>query len=178
MWENQKTCVRACKHDRIPNPECFYTHARRVLAYPPVFFDFPACGGRDGVTTTGRAMFAWQMASILSSSENNNIRLYAQWAAFVFTGRSDAKEASEQVGRAIHLRVLQRSASKRSFFHLPMVKSSVLLWDLCSSPFLLLRVQEVFARYLTIWERLCIIFASTSHIGFDRSGLLTKPQKT
>ena len=67
---------------------------------------------------------------------------------------------------------------KRSFFHLPMVKSSVLLWDLCSSPFLLLRVQEVFARYLTIWERLCIIFASTSHIGFDRSGLLTKPQKT
>ena len=46
----------------------------------PFFFDFPACGGRDGVTTTGRAMLAWQMASIPSSSENNNIRLYANGA--------------------------------------------------------------------------------------------------
>ena len=36
--------LRACKHDRIPNPECFYTHAEfwHIL---PFFSIFPHAGG-------------------------------------------------------------------------------------------------------------------------------------
>ena len=46
----------------------------------PFFSILLHAGKRDDVTPTGRAMFASPMASILSSSENNNIRLYANGA--------------------------------------------------------------------------------------------------